>query len=296
MSMPTIVTVPCLSGAPWDTGQLAPLAAWPIRTMRLPEGLDDVEAYADFLAIQVHPLDSYVLVGDSFGASVALALATRRPPGLKALVLSGGFAASPVRSPVIRALIGAARFLPGPLYRQLTLRLHARALASPHDERGQVPWSRARSRELFLRNTPHRSYVARTRAALSADHRGRLQRIEVPTLIITPSHDRLIGAAASVELVSGIPDAREVVLEGTGHMLRFTHPAAYAEAVRHFLYKEVLPRWQLPESAVPLAEEVYLRARELDQEAAAQAPASTGRAPRARATARAVASTGSGPR
>ena len=36
---PTLVTVPCFSGAPRDERQLAPLkAAYPVRTMRLPEG------------------------------------------------------------------------------------------------------------------------------------------------------------------------------------------------------------------------------------------------------------------
>jgi ubiquinone/menaquinone biosynthesis C-methylase UbiE len=36
--------------------------------MRLPEGLDDIERYADFVSEQVADLDSYVLLGDSFGA------------------------------------------------------------------------------------------------------------------------------------------------------------------------------------------------------------------------------------
>lgn len=40
---PTLVTVPCFSGAPWDEQQLAPLQAYPVRTMRLPEDVDDVD-------------------------------------------------------------------------------------------------------------------------------------------------------------------------------------------------------------------------------------------------------------
>lgn len=65
---PTLVTVPCFSGAPWDATQLAALQPYPVRTMRLPEGLDSVEAYADFVATQVADLDDFVLIGDSFGA------------------------------------------------------------------------------------------------------------------------------------------------------------------------------------------------------------------------------------
>lgn len=233
--MLTFVTVPCFSGAPWELEQLRPLREWPLRTMRLPEGLDDVERHADAVAEEVDDLDEYVLVGDSFGAVVALGFATRRPLGLQALVLSGGFAANPVTNPILKARIKAARYLPGPLYREITLRLHAASLASPHDASGEIPWSKRKSRELFVENTPHRSYVARAKAALEADYRDRLALIRVPTLVLTPSHDELIGREAAKVMLHGIPDATEVVLENTGHMFRFSHPARYAAAVREFV-------------------------------------------------------------
>lgn len=249
---PTIVTVPCFSGAPWELDQFGPLADdHELRTMRLPEGLDDIEAYADFVASETAGLDAYVLVGDSFGAVISLAYATRRPAGLVGLVLSGGFAADPVDDPLTRAKIGAARFLPGPLYRQLVLRLHAASLASPHDLDGQVPWTAADSRRLFLDNTPHRSYVARSKAAFSADYRDRLDRIDVPTLIITPSHDELIGEEAARIMRDGIRDATEVVLDGTGHMLRFSHPHDYAATVRSFLEDRALTGDAATVPAVP---------------------------------------------
>lgn len=249
---PTIVTVPCFSGAPWELDHLAPLADdHDLRTMRLPEALDDIEAYADFVATETAGLDAYVLVGDSFGAVISLGYATRRPDGLVGLVLSGGFAADPVDDPITRAKIGAARFLPGPLYRQLVLRFHAASLASPHDLEGQVPWTTTDSRRLFLDNTPHRSYVARATAAFSADYRDRLDRIDVPTLIITPSHDQLIGAEAARIMREGIPDATEVVLERTGHMLRFSHPHDYAATVRSFLEGRGLTAGPATAPAVP---------------------------------------------
>ena len=137
-SEPTIVTVPCFSGAPWDARQLVPFAGRKLRTMRLPEGLDDVEAYADFVAGQVSDLDSYVLVGDSFGAVIALTLATRRPKGLAALALSGGFAANPL--PRWKAVASRlSRFAEGPLYRQGTLRFHAFQIGRAScRERGEI--------------------------------------------------------------------------------------------------------------------------------------------------------------
>jgi len=239
MNRPTIVTVPCFSGAPWELEQFAPLADYPLRTMRLPEALETIEGYADFLAEQVVDLEDYVVVGDSFGAVVALAFATRQPPGLRGLVLSGGFAFSPVTNPLVKAKIGAARFLPGALYRQLTLRFHAKSLESPHDLEGQVPWHRKDSQTLFLRNTPWGSYVARAKAAFSADYRSTIGGIKVPTLILTPSYDRLIGEQAAKVMRDGIPGAEEVVLERTGHMFRFSHPETYAGVVLGFLQRRV---------------------------------------------------------
>ncbi|MFH8621919.1 hypothetical protein ACH4A8_08410 [Streptomyces vietnamensis] len=79
--------------------------------------------------------------------------------------------------------IGKAR---GLFYRQLTWRGHAHRLASPFDGEGQVPWSEARSRELFLANTPAASFGARVEAALIADHVDVLGRVQVPTLILPP--------------------------------------------------------------------------------------------------------------
>ncbi|MGH9264418.1 MAG: alpha/beta fold hydrolase [Acidimicrobiales bacterium] len=239
MTEPTIVTIPCFSGAPWDLDTLGPLTHRPLRTMRLPEALENIEQYADFVAGQVEDLDDYVLVGDSFGAVVALALATRRPSGLSGLVLSGGFAANPVDSPLVRAKLAAARYLPGPLYRHVTLRFHAASLSSPHDGEGQSLLGPKDFRRLFLVNTPWSSYTARTRAAFSADYRDRLGQVDVPTLIITPSHDELIGAGAAKVMLDGIADTSETVLARTGHMFRFTHPDTYAQAIESFVSARV---------------------------------------------------------
>jgi pimeloyl-ACP methyl ester carboxylesterase len=231
----TIVTVPCFSGSPWCLEQLTPLSNCSLRTMRLPEALDEIEAYADFVAGQVADLDRYILVGDSFGANIAIALATRQPQGLEALVLSGGFAADPITNPLTKLKLTAASFLPGDLYQQVTLRFHAQSLASPFDMDGQVPLSQSAIRKLFIHNTPRHSYLSRMKAAFSANYLDKLDRIQVPTLIVTPADERLIGENAARQLIEGIPDATEVILPNTGHMFRFTHPVTYANAIREFL-------------------------------------------------------------
>lgn len=231
---PTIVTIPCFSGAPWDARQLTPFAGRAVTTMRLPDGVSDVESYADFVAEQVAGLKSYVLVGDSFGAVIALALATRRPAGLVGLVLSGGFAANPL--PRWKGIAArASRFANGLLYRQGTLRFHAFQLASKFDRTAEIPHTQNDYRQLFIDNTPRRSYTARVTSVIDFDIRSRLGRINVPTLLITPQDDKLVGAAAAQQLLSGIPNAREVVLPGTGHMFRFTHPDLYGHTITDFI-------------------------------------------------------------
>jgi pimeloyl-ACP methyl ester carboxylesterase len=233
-TQPTLVTVPCFSGAPWDERQLAPLRAYPVRTMRLPEAVGEVDRYADFLATQVEGLPDYVLIGDSFGAVISLALALRQPTGLRGLVLSGGFAANPL--PRWKAVAArGSRYAAGPLYRQMVLRFHAHELASGFDRGAEVPHRQNDYRQLFVKNTPRISYSARVTSVIAFDVRDQLRKVNVPTLLITPADDRLVGAQAAQELCHGLSNAREVVLPGTGHMFRFTHPSLYGQTILEFL-------------------------------------------------------------
>jgi pimeloyl-ACP methyl ester carboxylesterase len=233
-----IVAVPCFSGAPWRLERFPIFAnEFGATSPALPEAAESVETAADAVLAEVERHASVVLVGDSFGALVSIAVAARRPSVLVGLVLSGGFAADPNRSMVGKVRAWFARTLPRSVYRTITLRAHAAALASPVD--AEVPWSTRHSRDLFLQHTPWESYVARLRAILTADFRSRLCDIEVPTLILTPSFDKLVGPVATRELSSGIRHSEECVLHETGHMFRFTHPRRYEEAVVDFVRRRV---------------------------------------------------------
>jgi pimeloyl-ACP methyl ester carboxylesterase len=246
----TVVTVPCFSGAPWALETLAPLHGRPLRTMRLPEGLADVEQSADFLAEQVSDLDRYVLVGDSYGAVISLTLATRRPRGLAGLVLSGGFASNPL--PAWKGIAASAsRFANGPLYRQGTLRFHASQLSSKFDATAEVPHTRDDYRRLFIENTPRRSYTARVTSVTHFDIRDRLGAVNVPTLLITPEDDKLVGPEAAHDMLLGIAGSREIVLPATGHMFRFTHPTLYGQTIADFVDRDVIGATSIPETCNP---------------------------------------------
>jgi len=245
MIRPTLLMIPCFAGAPWQLNQLSALRDWPLRTLRLPDELNDLERLADLVLRELQGLQAFALVGDSFGAVVALAIAIRRPPGLKALVMSGGFAQSPITSPLLKLLARLAPLFAGPFYRGLTLRMHAFNLRSRFDAEGEIPWSAARTREFFVRETSHRAYVNRIRAVRHADYRQALGRVDVPTLILTPEDDRLIGKQAAQVLLQGIAGSSERVLPRTGHMFRFSHPGAYSAAVAEFLHTALEPGQRL---------------------------------------------------
>jgi pimeloyl-ACP methyl ester carboxylesterase len=206
----------------------------------LPDDVRDLETLADFIADQVKDLESYVLVGDSYGAVSSIAFATRQPGGLKGLVLSGGFARSPITSPFLKTLAALAPFFLGPFYRHATLRVHAAQLASSFDNEGEIPWSTQKSRAFFVRETSHRAYVNRMRSIENADYTVLLKNIEVPTLILTPEEDKLIGKEAAGILLKGIKGSQEVIMPRTGHMFRFSHPGAYSLQIRKFLERVAL--------------------------------------------------------
>lgn len=237
---PTLVMIPCFAGAPWQLDQLTCLQGRAMRTLRLPDGVSELETLADFIVDQVKDLDSYVLIGDSYGAVSSIAVATRQPKGLKGLVISGGFAKSPITSPLLKTLAALAPFFPGPFYRQTTLRVHAAQLASSFDKEGEIPWSTRKSRAFFIKETPHNAYVNRLRSIEKADYTARLKKINVPALILTPEDDKLIGKEAAGALLNGIKGSQEVIMPRTGHMFRFSHPGAYSLEIRRFLERASL--------------------------------------------------------
>ncbi|CAI8819909.1 alpha/beta fold hydrolase [Pseudomonas serboccidentalis] len=237
---PTLVMIPCFAGAPWQLEQMVHLQDRAMRTLRLPDDVRDLEKLTNFIVDQVQDLESYVLVGDSYGAVASIAVATRQPKGLKGLVLSGGFAKSPITSPLLKTLAALVPLFPGPFYRQTTLRFHAAQLASSFDQEGEIPWSTARSRAFFIKETPHKAYVNRVRSIEKVDYTPLLRKIDVPTLILTPEEDKLIGKEAAGILLQGIRGSQEVIMLRTGHMFRFSHPGAYSLEVRKFLERMVL--------------------------------------------------------
>src|SRR5262249_28165665 len=90
-----------------------------------------------------------------------------------------------------------------------------------------------------LLNTPYPPTVHgmfnQSRAISAFDSSGRLSAIRCPTLVLVGREDILIPVSFSEELARGIPGARLVVLEKTGHGPLVETPAAVAQALLDFL-------------------------------------------------------------
>jgi proline-specific peptidase len=67
------------------------------------------------------------------------------------------------------------------------------------------------------------------------DLRPDLVRIKAPTLVITGGEDFICGPMCAGEIVSGIPDAKKVIVGDAGHMLFIEQPQAFHMEVADFL-------------------------------------------------------------
>lgn len=85
------------------------------------------------------------------------------------------------------------------------------------------------------RNTEWTARMAYRQAMDGFDVRARLREIEVPTVILHGTRDRLFPLDAARRLAQGLPNAELRVIPGAGHVLPLTHGETVVAAVRHVL-------------------------------------------------------------
>ncbi|MFG1883969.1 alpha/beta fold hydrolase [Micromonospora sp. NPDC049102] len=177
-----------------------------------PRGAYDVVRHADHLAawLAAYRLPPVCLVGHSFGAEVAAALAATHPEAVRALVLAG-----PTSDPVARsrrALLG----------RWLVDTMREAPLQAPilvRDIWDARPWRVFATLSHSVRN------------AIEAD----LVRIAAPTLVVTGGRDPVVPARWREQAARLVPDGDHAVVPGAAHNVVTTAPTAVAEAIRHLL-------------------------------------------------------------
>jgi 3-oxoadipate enol-lactonase len=187
---------------------------------------DDLAALLDALRVpQAH------VVGMSWGGSVALDLALAHPGRVRRLVLVGpavggypwsaDFAARNTAwareandSARTQSLLDDAHFIPG--------------------VKGDTALART-ARALLMANAKTFRLSGANVRRLDPPAHGRLEEIRVPTLVVTPERDHPDLIAIGKLLDRRVPDSREVVLPGSGHMANLERPTELARVIAEFL-------------------------------------------------------------
>ena len=184
-------------------------------------GYEQLEAFVQ----RMLPVDEpYLLLGESFSGPLAIALAAKGLPGLRAVVLVCTFAR--LRPPRAPALLHAL-FERLPFWK-LPVAVGARGLFGRFDG-AAVRASLAQA----IEGVQPAVWRMRLRSVLNVDVTQQLERIRVPMLYLRASDDRVVPARAS-ELISRSHSHVRVVTVDGPHALLQTNPVACAAAVRQF--------------------------------------------------------------
>ena len=187
------------------------------------DGLPSIDANAALVArlAEAGRLRPFVLVGHSFGATIALAVAARHAARLAGLVLVSGTAPADLAAaiPVLRDVVrGRAPrpFSPEPF--------------SP----SATP---AVMREYFTEmvKTDPRVQLTDFEAAHGFDCGALAGAVRVPALVVAGADDRLTPPASCEALARAIAGARLEVVAGAGHLVPQEQPDAFAAVLERFV-------------------------------------------------------------
>lgn len=186
---------------------------------------DRVLDYAALVELVSLPEEPFVLVAESFSGPVALAIAARRPPLLRAVVLVATFAGPPLAgSAWLRPFVGSFLF----------------RLALPHVLIRLLLVGAAASSSLValvaatIRGVPSFVLAHRVRSVLAADAAVAAGACEVPVLYLQASRDRLVPDRCASELRALIPRLEVRRVDGP-HLLLQANPTAAVREIREFL-------------------------------------------------------------
>ncbi|MDN5860356.1 MAG: alpha/beta hydrolase [Pseudonocardia sp.] len=226
------VLVPDLPGfgatpvLPHDTHDVAGYAGWTRELLDLAGG--DVGA-------------DVVLAGHSFGSIVAAATVAGDAAGIGALVLVSPIAAAPLRGPraamrrltsIYHRVAGAVPAAAGEamLRNRLVTWIATVAMTTTTDPELRN-WIHAEHGRYFAGFAGRDSLLEAFTASVSHTVTGYAPEVKVPTLLVAGELDTLAPPAAQRALRPLFPDARLVMLPGTGHLAHYEQPAVVAAAI-----------------------------------------------------------------
>ena len=193
-------------------------------------GLGD---FADHMAEaigQVAGGEPLMILGNGFGAFIALQLAIDHPALAAKLVLAdGGAAFSEEGRAAFRGMASAAAAKGLASIEAVAMR----RLFAPSFQ-ADNPRLMAERRRAFLR-TDADVFQAACRALAALDLRASAAQVRIPTLVLVGEEDEATPPAMSRELAALLPDARLDVLGGCAHVPQLQAPDAFLDAVLPFL-------------------------------------------------------------
>lgn len=170
-----------------------------------------------------------VLIAESFSGPVALALCARRPANIKGLVLCATFAQSPFRS-----LLQFTRFTPGALFGPSPIQPFMLRHACLNGEQAEQLLSRAVS---VLRSVPAARMQGRLETLATIDARPFLPRVNLPTLYLRATRDRVVHRRLSRALTDNLSNVAIQDIDGP-HLLLQARPRECADAILHFITRQ----------------------------------------------------------
>jgi pimeloyl-ACP methyl ester carboxylesterase len=173
------------------------------------------------------------VLGHSWGSTLALSLARRRPELVRSLVLVGGYAG------------WAGSLPPEEVQRRLEFALDVADRGTggfqPHAMPGLfsavMPPDRAAELAAIMGEVRPAGTRAMALALAEADLSGWLGDIRAPTLLVAGEDDERSPVPVAEALHRGLPDSELVVLPGLGHECYLESPSAFDAVVRPFLLR-----------------------------------------------------------
>lgn len=187
----------------------------------------DLERVLDHLAV-----DRAHLVGLSMGGRIARDFALQLPHRVASLTLANSSPGYDALSPEeVQAYVAARRapLLAGKTPRDIAPE-RARQLISSRPAPG-VYEELVESLAALRKD----SYLKSIEASVTQDRAAPIERIAVPTLVITSDEDRLYTPVLARAMAQRIPGAELVEIQGAGHLSNIEQPARFNEAVLGFL-------------------------------------------------------------
>jgi pimeloyl-ACP methyl ester carboxylesterase len=190
-------------------------------------------------ALRVLGVRRPLVMGHSWGALVALAMALREPAALRALVLASGYYTPSLRLdtpwlslPALPLLGTVMRHTLSPLVARLLWPLVLRRLFAPAD----VPARFRRDYPVWLSLKPLTLKASAAEAAMmplqAARLRPREKDVAVPVVVVAGEKDRLVMTHwQSARLAQRMPDAVLKTVPGAGHMVHHTAPHQVLAAI-----------------------------------------------------------------